>query len=169
MERSMNTSTKTSIKALIAAGLMAAAWSATAAGMTSPLVGAWTLDIATLPMPPQLRPQRVSLEFRDVAPDRWATKVEIIDAAGKRLDSTSTVVLDGSPGKATGSYFVDVVAARMPEPNVLVMQFIFEGIPRSTRVYSVSADGAVLTETETYFLKDGTPKMRVARFKRSAP
>ncbi|WP_416763192.1 hypothetical protein ACNI65_11700 [Roseateles sp. So40a] len=159
----------TSMKTLIAAGLMTVAGAATAAGVTSPLVGAWTLDVATLPMPPQVRPQRVSLEFRDVAPDRWATKVEIIDAAGQRLDSASTVVLDGSPGKATGSYFVDVVAARMPEPNVLVMQFIFEGIPRSTRVYSVSADGAVLTETETYFLKDGTPKMRVARFKRSAP
>lgn len=169
MERSMKTSMSTSMKTLIAAGLMAVAGAATAAGVTSPLVGAWTLDVASLPMPPQVRPQRVSLEFRDVAPDRWATKVEIIDAAGQRLDSASTVVLDGSPGKATGSYFVDVVAARMPEPNVLVMQFIFEGIPRSTRVYSVSADGAVLTETETYFLKDGTPKMRVARFKRSAP
>jgi len=169
MKTSMSTSMSTSMKTLIAAGLMAVAGAATAAGVTSPLVGAWTLDVATLPMPPQVRPQRVSLEFRDVAPDRWATKVEIIDAAGQRLDSASTVVLDGSPGKATGSYFVDVVAARMPEPNVLVMQFIFEGIPRSTRVYSVSADGAVLTETETYFLKDGTPKMRVAQFKRSAP
>jgi len=169
MKKSMSRWMSTSMKTLIAAGLMAVAGAATAAGVTSPLVGAWTLDVATLPMPPQVRPQRVSLEFRDVAPDRWATKVEIIDAAGQRLDSASTVVLDGSPGKATGSYFVDVVAARMPEPNVLVMQFIFEGIPRSTRVYSVSADGAVLTETETYFLKDGTPKMRVARFKRSAP
>lgn len=159
------------MKAVIAAGLMAMVLQGSpvmAAAPSSPLVGEWALDVSTLPMPPAVRPKRVALAFQEAAEGRWSTQVEIIDAEGKRLYSESTIPLDGTPGKATGTYFVDVVAAKMPSPNVLVMQFVFEGIPRSTRVFSVSADGAVLTETETYFLKDGTPKMRTAHFTRSA-
>lgn len=132
----------------------------------SPLVGEWTLDIATLPMPPEVRPQRVDLTFRDGPEGKWSTQVEIVDAKGMRMHSASTVALDGTPGRATGTYWVDVIAAKMPSPNVLVMQFVYEGIPRSTRVYSVSADGSVITETEAYF-KDGTPVLRTARFTRA--
>lgn len=159
------------MNALITGGLLAIACLAApvmaAQTEPSPLVGEWALDVATLPMPPEVRPKRVALEFRDAAEGKWSTKVEIIDAQGQRLFSESTIPLDGSPGRATGTYFVDVVAAKMPSPSVLVMQFVFEGIPRSTRVFSVSADGKVLTETETFFLKDGTPKMRTAHFTRA--
>ncbi|ANH67439.1 LuxR family transcriptional regulator [Mitsuaria sp. 7] len=140
---------------------------AAAPSTASPLVGEWTLDVATLPMPPELRPKRVALSFRDGSDGRWSTQVEIIDAKGTRLHSSSTVALDGTTGRATGTYQVDVVAAKMPEPNVLVMQFVYEGIPRSTRVYSVSGDGAVLTETEVYF-RDGAPVLRTAHFTRAA-
>ena len=31
----------------------------------SPLVGRWTLDVDTLPMPPEARPKSVHLDFRD--------------------------------------------------------------------------------------------------------
>ena len=55
----------------------------------------------------------------------------------------------------------------MPAPNVLVMQFVYQGIPRSTRVYSVSPDGKVLTETEAYAKEDGTPMLRTALFNRA--
>lgn len=136
------------------------------ASSTSPLVGEWTLDVATLPMPPEARPQRVALAFRDAPDGKWSTQVEIVDAKGARLHAASTVALDGTPGRATGTYWVDLVAAKMPSPDVLVMQFVYEGIPRSTRVYSVSADGAVLTETESYF-RDGKPVLRTAHFTRA--
>ncbi|OWQ83814.1 LuxR family transcriptional regulator [Roseateles aquatilis] len=151
--------------ALLTAVALIGAPAAAAPPTASPLVGEWTLDVATLPMPPDARPQRVALAFRDAPDGKWSTKVEIVDAKGTRLHSASTVALDGTPGRATGTYWVDVIAAKMPAPNVLVMQFVYEGIPRSTRVYSVSADGAVLTETEVYF-RDGAPVLRTAHFTR---
>lgn len=134
----------------------------------SPLLGHWTLDVATLPMPPEARPKSVTLDFRDMAGGKLTTHAEIIDQNDNRLYSESTLSLDGTPGRASGTYWVDVIAAKMPAPNVLVMQLVYEGIPRSTRVFSVSADGKVLTETEAYFKKDGTPMMRTAFFTRAS-
>jgi len=132
----------------------------------SPLLGHWTLDIGTLPMPPEARPKSVTLDFREVAGGKLATHAEIVEQNDNKLYAESTLTLDGTPGRASGTYWVDVLAAKMPAPNVLVMQFVYEGIPRSTRVYSVSADGKVLTETEAYFKEDGTPVMRTALFTR---
>ena len=130
----------------------------------SPLVGHWTLDVSTLPMPPEARPKSVNLDFGD-ADGKWATHVEIIDQANNKLYSDSTLSLDGTPGRASGTYWVDVVAAKMPSPDVLVMQCVYKGVPSSTRIFSVSADGKVLTETEAYF-KEGTPMMRTAFYSR---
>ncbi|WP_144900243.1 LuxR family transcriptional regulator [Luteimonas cucumeris] len=147
------------------ATLQATSASAGPAGQ-SPLAGRWALEVGSLPMPPEARPKSVDLDFRDVAGGKWTTRVEIVDQKDNRMHSESTLSLDGTPGRASGTYWVDVIAAKMPAPNVLVMQFVYEGIPRSTRVYSVSADGKVLTETEAYFKEDGTPMMRTALFKR---
>ncbi len=133
----------------------------------SPLVGHWTLDVATLPMPPEARPKSVSLDFGDAPDGKWNTRVEIVEQSGNKMHGESTLSLDGTPGQATGNYWVDVVAAKMPAPNVLVMQFVYQGIPRSTRVYSVSPDGKVLTETEAYAKEDGTPMLRTAFFNRA--
>ena len=139
--------------------------SARSAGGPS-LAGRWSLDVGSLPMPPPMRPKRVDLEFRAVAGGQWKTHVEIVDQADKRLFSDSTLSLDGTPGQASGTYWVDTCAAKMPAPNVLVMQFAYQGAPTSTRVYSLSEDGKALTETEAYFKKDGTPAMRTAVFSR---
>lgn len=132
----------------------------------SALAGRWSLDVGSLPMPPERRPKRVDLEFRAAAGGQWKTHVEIIDQADKRLYSDSTLSLDGTPGQASGTYWVDTCAAKMPAPNVLVMQFAYQGAPTSTRVYSLSEDGKALTETEAYFKNDGTPAMRTAVFTR---
>ncbi|MFT3754891.1 MAG: LuxR family transcriptional regulator [Pseudoxanthomonas sp.] len=132
----------------------------------SPLSGRWVLDVDSLAMPAEMRPKSVSLQFGEMPDGKWNTQVEIIDQGGKRMDAQSTLALDGMPAKASGTYWVDVVAATMPAPSVLVMQFVYEKVPRSTRIYTVSADGKVLTETETYFKDDATPMTRVARFDR---
>lgn len=124
----------------------------------SPLVGQWLL--------PEARPKRVDLVFAATPDGRWNERVQIVGQDDKIMHAESTLALDGTPGRASGTYWVDVLAAKMPAPNVLVMQFVYEGIPRSTRVYSVSADGNVMTETESYF-KDGTPVLRTALFKRA--
>ncbi|MEL1263424.1 LuxR family transcriptional regulator [Pseudoxanthomonas putridarboris] len=157
------------MKALLVAFFASAALQAapvSAAAPESPLFGRWTLDTATLPMPPEMRPKRVTLSFDPVADGRIATQVLIVDQNDRAMTSESTLSLDGTPGRASGTYWVDVLAAKMPAPNVLVMQFVYEGVPRSTRVYSVSADGKVLTETEAYFKEDATPVMRTAQFTR---
>lgn len=138
-----------------------------ASATESPLSGHWKLDVGSLTAPPEMRPKSVDLHFREAEDGKWTSRVEIVDQSGNGLHSESTLPLDGTPGRATGTYWVDVVAAKMPAPNVLVMQFVYEGIPRSTRVFSVDADGKVLTETETYFKEDGTPVMRTALFSRA--
>ena len=43
------------------------------------LVGQWTLDVNTLPMPQEARPKSVHLDFRDAPNGKWITHVEIID------------------------------------------------------------------------------------------
>lgn len=133
----------------------------------SSVLGHWSLDVGSLTTPVETHPKRVELEFRDAGDGRIATHVTIVDPNDHALDSQSMLALDGTPAKATGSYWVDVAAARMPAPNVLVMQFAYQGQPTSTRVFSVGADDA-LTETEAYFKPDGTPAMRMAVFRRDA-
>lgn len=157
---------KAILVALVAAAVCQAAPVSARLAAGSSLAGHWSLDVATLPMPPQMRPKRVDLEFRDAADGKWRTHVEIVDQADKTLYSESTLSLDGTPGQASGTYWVDTCAAKMPAPNVLVMQFAYQGAPTSTRVYSLSDDGKALTETEAYFKKDGTPAMRTAVFTR---
>jgi hypothetical protein len=133
----------------------------------SPLVGRWVLDVDKLTMPPEARPKSVTLEFSEGADGKWSSHVQIVDQEDHELHSQSTLSLDGTPGTSSGSYWVDVCAATMPAPGVLVMQFAYQGVPTSTRVFTVDKDGKTLTETEAYFKKDGTPVMRIAYFSRA--
>lgn len=134
----------------------------------SPLVGHWVLEVDKLTMmQPAERPKRVELEFRGTADGKWNSRVRIVDQADHELHSESTLSLDGTPGMSSGTYWVDVVAARMPARDVLVLQFTWKGTPASTRIYTVSEDGKTLTETEAFFKKDGTPATRIAYFSRA--
>ena len=139
---------------------------AAASSPASPLVGHWAVDVSKLPMPPKDRPKSVTLDFQVATEGKWSTRVEIVDQSGGTMHSESILPLDGTPGRATGNYWVDICSAKMPNPNVLVMQFAYQGNPVSTRVYSVSGDGRTLTETEAFFKKDGTPALRTAIFTR---
>lgn len=132
----------------------------------SPLAGHWVLEVDKLPMPVEARPKHVALDFQDAGSGRWVSRVEIVDQNNNRMYSESTLSLDGTPGQASGTYWVDVCSAKMPARNVLVMQFAYKGVPSSTRVYSVDESAKTLTETEAYF-KDGAPVMRTATFTRT--
>lgn len=157
---------KTACVALVAAVMLQATPAFSASTATSPLVGTWLLDTSSLPMPAAVRPKRVVLEFKQVPGNKWATSAEIIEHDNNKLEAQSTLLLDGTPGKASGTYLVDRAAVKMPEPGVLVMQLMYQGVPASTRTYTVSANGKVMTEIEAYF-KDGNPMMRTAYFKRA--
>jgi hypothetical protein len=159
---------KAACHALLAA-LMLQTASVVAESTTASIVaGHWELDVSKLPMAPEDRPKGVTLDFRDAGGGKWSSRVEIVDQHGGTMHSESTLSLDGTPGMSTGNYWVDVCAAKMPAPNVLVMQFAYKGDPVSTRIYTVAAGGATLTETEAFFKKDGTPALRTAVFNRKA-
>ncbi|KOR49903.1 LuxR family transcriptional regulator [Xanthomonas oryzae] len=152
--------------ALVAAVLLQAIPAFSTPTAPSPLVGTWLLDNASLPMPAAVRPKRVVLEFKQVPGNKWATSAEITQNGNTKLQAHSTLLLDGTPGQASGTYLVDRAAVKMPAPDVLVMQLMYQGVPASTRTYTVSADGKVMTEIEASF-KDDNPAMRTAYFKRT--
>jgi hypothetical protein len=74
-----------------------------------------------------------------------------VDPNGRKMSAAATLPLDGTPDPVSGNYWADVSAMKMPALNVLVMQLVDHGSPSSTRIYSVSEDGATLTEAKAFF------------------
>lgn len=132
----------------------------------SPLLGRWALDTATSALPEAQRPQRVTLEFRDAGGGRWSSHVDIVLHDGKAMKSDGTLALDGTPAPLAGTYGANLATLKLPAPNTLVMQLVDHGAPASTRVYTVAADRATMTETKAFFGHDGTPILQTNRFKR---
>jgi hypothetical protein len=132
----------------------------------SPLIGSWAVDTARLPMPPEARPRSVTITFDDVGEGKWATKVEVVGPDGARSHAEGVGTLDGSAAPVKGNLEADVAAAKMPAQNVLVMMLVRGGVPASTRIYAVTADGKSMVETATFFEKDGSPVMRTNYFTR---
>lgn len=64
----------------------------------SPLLGRWSLDIATSALPEAQRPKHVVLEFKDAGAGRWSSHVDIVLHDGKTMKSDGTLALDGTPG-----------------------------------------------------------------------
>ena len=151
--------------ALLACTLAEAAAPASAV-LRSPLLGAWSVDLERLPVPPEARPRSVTITFTDAGAGKLSIRVAVVDGEGHLMQSESVAPLDGTPVAATGNLEADVVAARMPAPGVLVMQLSLKGVPGSTRVYTVSADGQAMTEVGANFGDDGRPRMRVNSFSR---
>jgi hypothetical protein len=152
--------------ALLAALALQSAAACAESAAPSPLVGHWALEVDKLPMPPEARPKRVSIEFRDPGAGKWTTHVEIVHPDDSRMHADSTLPLDGTPGAIDGDYWADVATMKMPAANVLVVQLVDDGVPSSTRVYSVAGDNDTLTETKAFFGKDGTPILQTIVFKR---
>jgi hypothetical protein len=151
---------------LLLAGLLEAAPMPAHAGDASPLLGQWAVDVSKLPIPPAARPRSVTFHFSEAADGKWFTQVDIVDAGGHRTHSTSTVDLQGNPAPIVDSMEADTVALKLPAPNVLVMDLVKRGVPASTRVYVVSADGQSMIETASYAGGQGMPMMRTNYFHR---
>lgn len=150
---------------LLAAVLIQHAPASARSSNASPLIGSWAVDVSRLPMPPAARPKRVTITFGTAAGGRWSTRVDIVDAGGVESRAIGTLPLDGTPVSVT-SLEADISAAKMPTPNVLVMQLGKNGIPGSTRIYTVAADGKTMVETAAYFDKGGKPILRTNYFTR---
>jgi hypothetical protein len=133
----------------------------------SPLLGSWSVDVSRLPMPPEARPKRVTISFSDSGDGKWTTNVDIYGGDGTRRHMAGANALDGTPGPVSGDLAeADSVAVKLPAPNVMVMQLAKGGIPASTRVYTVTADGKSMIETAAYVGPDGKPLLRTNYFSR---
>ena len=145
---------------------LAFATNALAAGTVSPLLGSWALDLEHSQIPADQRPKSVIITYKDAGGGKWSTDVAIVGSNDGKINATGTYPLDGSPAPSTGYHNVDTVAAKSPEPNVLVMAFYKEGMPRTTRTYTVSADGKTMSETIVWLNINGKPEITTNEFSR---
>lgn len=132
----------------------------------SSLLGTWAVDITRLPMPPDARPKRVTIEFSDARNGKWTMRVDIVDAGGSETSVAGTYARDGSTVAIQGSIEADVGAMKQPEPNVLVLALGKGGGPASTRIYTVNPDGTHMIETAVNTAANGLPMIRTNYFSR---
>ena len=167
----MEAELKTLFALLLLAGAMpgapALAQSSSAkASVPSPMLGTWAVDISRLPMPPEARPKSVTIAFRDAGEEKWTIDVNIINADLSKIHAYGTYALDGTAAPGQGSTIeADTGAIRMPAPNVLVLGLGKGGMPASTRIYTVAADGKTMIETAVSH--NGVPIIRTNYFTRA--
>ena len=157
------------MKGMMLLGLMVSLVQGTvsvAAEPAAPLLGTWSLDLEHSQIPPDQRPKSVNITYSDVGGGKWNSKVDVIGSSGGEIHATGTYPLDGSPAPSTGYNNVDTVAAKVSAPNVLVMAFYKEGMPRTTRTYTVSADGKTMSETIVWLNINGKPEITTNQFNR---
>lgn len=130
------------------------------------LLGTWALDLEHSQIPVDQRPRSVTITYSDVGGGKWKSDVAIVGSEGRKINATGSYPLDGSPAPSAGYHNVDTVAAKSPEPNVLVMAFYKEGMPRTTRTYTVSADGKTMSETIVWLNINGKPEITTNQFTR---
>lgn len=128
------------------------------------LVGSWRLDVSRIPE--EERPEKVAIKFQLSKDGKWTTVVDIVGRDGSHQHAESTAVPDGRPVAVSGNMpMINTVALRRPEPNTLVMTLGHDGIPLSTRVYTVAKDRNLMTETIIWAGQD-LPKLETTYFSR---
>jgi hypothetical protein len=157
---------KALVAILLVAGMIQVAPVLARAADASPLLGSWAVDVSRLPIQPAARPKSVTFTFSDAGNGKWATRVDILGGDGSASHATSIAALDGTPAPIVNSPEADTVALMLPAPNVLVMDLVKKGIPASTRVYTVAADGRTMVETASYAGGNGLPMMKTHYFTR---
>ena len=139
-------------------------------GMTanagSPLLGRWALDLEHSEIPPDARPQSVTITYSDAGNGRWNMDVAIVGSDGGKIDATTTYPLDGTLAPGKGYPNVDSVAVRVPRPTIMVTAFYKAGVPRSTRTYIVSPDGKTMLENIVWLGENGKPEIATNQFRR---
>jgi hypothetical protein len=158
------------VKALVAILLIAGVIRSTPvlaqSSAASPLLGSWAVDVTRLPMLPAARPKSVTITFSDAGGGKWTTHVDIVGGDGAQTHATSNAALDGTAASVKDSPEADTIALKLPAPDVLVMDLVKGGIPASTRVYTVAADGGTMIETASYAGSQGLPMMQTHYFTR---
>lgn len=136
----------------------------------SPLLGTWSLDVAQMQAPADMRPESVTIIFAEAGEDKWSTKVSIIAQDGSVREMTGVYALGGTAAPITGDQLeADTAAVATPLPNVMLLALAKEGHPASTRLYTVSPDGRTMTEKAVSWDDKGIPIIRTNIFQRNSP
>ncbi|WP_025560987.1 hypothetical protein [Sphingomonas sp. UNC305MFCol5.2] len=158
------------MKELFYSLMLASAFATTSAAAQtqapSPLLGTWELDVARMPFPPEKRPKAVTITYSDAGQSRWRTTLDVIGGDGVPIRAEGTYPLDGTAAPSQGYPGVDMLATRIPAPNVMVAAFYKEHMPRTTRTYVVSPDGGTMTETVVWLNLNGKPEITTSIFNR---
>jgi hypothetical protein len=132
----------------------------------SPLLGTWELDVARMPFPPEKRPKAATITYSDAGQGRWRTTLEVVGGDGLPIRAEGTYPLDGTATPSQGYPGVDMLATRVPAPNVMVAAFYKDHMPRTTRTYVVTPDGKTMTETVVWLNLNGKPEITTSYFDR---
>ena len=109
----------------------------------------------------------MTIRFRVSADRKWTSRVDIVAPDGAVRYAESTAVTDGVAVPVSGNLeIIDTSALRQPSPNTLVMTLGKQGVPVSTRVYTVAKDRKSMTETIIWAGRD-VPKLETTYFNRS--
>lgn len=157
---------KKHLAAVLVAGLVTCA-PVLAQSPASPLLGTWVLDVESMPFPPEARPNSVTLTYSDAGDGKWRTIVDVVGRDGHEIRADGTYPLDGTAVASEGYPTVDTIATVLPAPNVMVTALYQKGIPRTTRTYTVAADGKTMTETVVWLNLNGKPEITMSRFNRA--
>lgn len=130
--------------------------------------GTWTLDLASMAIPPEARPASVTVTFAPEADDGWRTSFVITARDGGERRMVSREKLDGVAVPIVGDRMeADSAALSSPAPDVLIMGLSKDGRPGSVRVYTVASDGQTMTESAANVGDDGKPIIRTFRWVRA--
>ena len=152
---------------LMIASALAATAAAAQSQAPSPLLGTWELDVARMPFPPEKRPKAVTLTYSDAGQGKWRTTLEVVGGDGSPIRADGTYPLDGTAAPSQGYPGVDMLATRVPAPNVMVAAFYKDHMPRTTRTYIVAPDGRTMTETVVWLNLNGKPEITTSYFNRA--
>lgn len=158
---------KGSFYPLLLTGLFAAHAAAAQAEAPSPLLGTWELEVERMPFPPEKRPRAVTITYSDAGQGRWRTALAVVGGDGAPIRAEGSYPLDGTAAPSQGYPGVDMLAARVPAPNVMVVAFYKDHMPRTTRTYVVAPDGGTMTETVVWLNLNGKPEITTSYFRRA--
>lgn len=135
--------------------------------MKPAFAGRWELDLARMPDTYGPPPKQVVYDFQEVGAGQWRTTIDITAPDGSVRHSVVTYRPDGTTARGQGDTIeADSAAVIAPIPNVLVMNLAKNKLPRSVRVYTLSASGNEMTESAAAVNDAGDPYIRNFHFRR---
>ena len=132
----------------------------------SPLLGKWVLDVESVQAPLEMRPKSVTMTYSEAGDGKWRTDADVLGRDGHEIHATATYPLNGTAAPSKGYPTIDTTAVALPTPNVMVAAFYLKGMPRTTRTYTVAADGKTMLETVVWLNINGKPEITTNRFNR---